>query len=101
MPYKERTSVFVKLETPGDAVEGEYQGNEAITLTNGNTAYRHTIRIEDGTQVSFLGGVVLDEVLSDVPIGTVVLVERTGTQEVRHGRSMKQFRVSVWQDEPD
>lgn len=96
MAYKEKTSMFVRLEKEGDTVEGVYLGNEALTLNNGNTAYRHTVRSADG-DVSFLGGTVLDQMLGDIAIGTQVLIERTGTIQTQAHRSMKQFKVSVWE----
>lgn len=99
MGYKEKTSMFVRLENEGDIVEGVYLGNEALTLNNGNTAYRHTVRSENG-DVSFLGGTVLDQMLGDIALGTQVLIERTGTVQTQGHRSMKQFKVSVWEGTP-
>jgi len=100
MPYREKTSLFTRFENVGELVAGVYQGNEAITLTNGNIAYRHAVRQEDGSEISFLGGTILDQILGDIPIGQRILIERTGTTKTASRRDMKAFRVSIWEDEP-
>lgn len=84
----------VKFENPGDNVEGRLTSKKTVVI-RGNKVGKYTLnRKGDGKQVTFLGGVQLDDLMDRIPLGSMVFVrfvekEPTGTE----GYELKRFEV--------
>jgi len=92
--YTEVQVDFFKFENEGDHIEGRLVNKTAVQV-RGNRVGKYTM-ICGIRRVAFLGGVQLDELMTNVGIGHEVFIqythkEKTGEQDFE----MKKFKVFV------
>jgi hypothetical protein len=86
---------FVQFKKPGDTLTGRLIIKTNIRI-RGTPVGKYTIQTITGGQVkdvSFLGSVHLDELLSRIPVGKDIKVTFTHEEPIEGGNVMKRFAV--------
>lgn len=79
------------FQNKGDKLVGHYTATDEVDTSYGR-AKRHAINTAEGL-TTFLGNAQINQDLSEVPPGTYVEIELTGTKKVKRG-TMKVFDFS-------
>lgn len=83
---------FVRLE-PGNSVEGKVVSRDETKFPNG-TVGRYVIATDKG-DVTILGSVQLDDLMSKIEDGQYVRITLGGTTKTGGGRNLKNYTVEV------
>jgi hypothetical protein len=97
--YKPVVVEFFRFQNAGDKLEGKLIIKTTIT-TNKNQDGKQTGKVgkysvlaNDGKKYSFLGSVILDELLSTVPLGSMVYIIYDYLEHPESGYDIKHFKV--------
>lgn len=92
--WEESTSGdFFTFEKEGDTVEGRLVAIETVEF-EGREVPRYVLDGDNG-KVAFLGSTILDRLIGDIVLGTVLRVRYEGPLRSRKGRQVKDFRLWV------
>lgn len=84
---------FMRFETPGDLVMGKLVEKSEIVI-RGKLANKYKLERNDGSVVSFNGGTKIDDVLSTLPLGSLVRIQFTGkSAATTGGNRMNEFDI--------
>lgn len=84
---------YFKFEHEGDYISGRLI-SKTVTTVRGNKLGKYTLMRENGSRVTFLGSVDLDEKMAGVPQGNLVHIQYTHQEKTdQDGFMMKRFRV--------
>lgn len=90
--YAEVVVEFFQFKNEGDQLEGRLV-NKAQTQVRGNKIGKYTI-MKAGKRIAFLGGVQLDELLANVPLGSEVFIQYTHKEKTSEsGNEIHRFKV--------
>jgi hypothetical protein len=93
--YKPVDIDFVQFKKPGDTLTGRLIVKTTMKIRN-QTVGKYTMQIITNglaKDVSFLGSVHLDELLSRIPVGKDIKVTFTHEEPIEGGNVMKRFKV--------
>lgn len=95
--YQHLTPIMIKWddENIGKILSGTYQGyTENTSRFNPVMTYRnHRLRLFNGFVVCFNGSKMLDDVLSDVCVDTIIHIIYKGRRKLENGQSFKEFQI--------
>ena len=91
-PYQQ--TGYIKWDKAPKVVTGKYLGAEEKIGQSNKPNMLHSIDI-DGEVVTFYGTTILNDLLEQVPRGTLVRIEFTGERAVPNGK-IKEFTVRPW-----
>lgn len=95
--YDEVVVDFFQFNSEGDNIAGRLVNKTQVQI-RGNRVGKYTIITPENKRVAFLGGVHLDELMSNVGLGREVMVQfthREKTGQDNSGNEMKRFKVFV------
>lgn len=95
--FQHLTPIMIKWddENIGKILSGTYQGySENTSRFNPVLTYRnHRLKLFNGFTVCFNGSKMLDDVLSDVCVDTIIHVIYRGRRKLENGQSFKEFQI--------
>lgn len=95
--WKKVNSNFMKLENPGDSIEGKLVKKDALYFAGQELPtgrYTFAVETSDGpVNKTILGTVGLDEMLSEIEIGTLVKVTFDGVEKTKGKRDFRRYTV--------
>jgi hypothetical protein len=90
--YAEVVVEFFQFKDEGDNIAGRLVG-KTTTQIRGNRIGKYTV-MKDGKRFAFLGGVHLDELMSNIGIGNEIWVQYTHKEKTSgEGFELKKFKV--------
>ncbi len=93
--YKPVDIDFVQFKKPGDTLTGRLIAKSTMKI-KGQPVGKYTMQIINSgivKDVSFIGSVHLDELLSRIPLGKDIKVTFTHEEPLEGGNVMKRFKV--------
>jgi hypothetical protein len=96
--FKDITADFYKFEKIGDVLEGTLVSKDSQGFTRAgqtNDVGKYVLENEAGERISFLGGTVIDQTLSDVNVGSYVRLTFLGTKPTTQGQNLKDFTIEL------
>ena len=88
-----------KPELVGDFRKGEYIDREDdVGLKNDSTIYQFKDQ-DTGKEWKTWGSAMIDSLMKDIKLGTVIRLEYMGKKQSAKGNMYKVFQLAVWEDE--
>lgn len=96
MTWKKVEPEFFKFAKQGDQLIGILIGHDQVEI-NDKPVNRWYVELAEGKgEVAFLGGAIIDRLLTRIPEGTVVNVTYTGLISTSKKRQVKGYDVDIW-----
>lgn len=89
--WRKRTLTFIDWEETKEYI-GTLIKKDVVNLPNGPVT-RYVFQGEDGTEVSTLGGKILDEAFEKIEVGTMCRLVYLGTESTQMGQTVNLFEV--------
>lgn len=90
-----------KPELVGDFRKGEYIDREDdVGLKNDSTIYQFHDK-DTGRDWKTWGSAMIDSLMKDIQIGTIIRLEYMGKKQSAKGNMYKVFQLAVWEDEEE
>lgn len=99
--FRDVVTTFFKLgPDPGEVrvIEGTLTEKGSHIFTRGNATTevgRYKLHLDDGQDVSFLGSVVIDDLLAQIETGTYIRLTYDKNVKTGQGQNLKQFKLEI------
>ena len=93
MKWENITPDFITFEKKGEFIEGELL-EPSVIMIKGVEVMKWQVRdLKDDIVKAFLGGISLDPMLTNVPVGTTIKLEFDGKLKIASGYQVKTFKL--------